>query len=158
MGAKTPLRTNSVSSKKNSKQSAGRRSAVAAHPPAAKRAKIKGTGTSGSLDDNDDDHHLDKYDDEDDYIPVTNGPIFDTSQDAENELFIAAKAVELIEKHRLEFMKRAFSVRALSTDVPHTTVSAIEKICATATSSQRAPRELPELPELPETSNPQSPP
>ena len=44
-------------------------------------------------------------------------------------MFIAEKAAELIEKHRQEFMKRAFSVRTLAADVPLTTASASIKMC-----------------------------
>ena len=54
-----------------------------------------------------------------------------TAQDAAVDLFIAEKAAELIEKHRQEFMKRAFyvTVRTLAADVPLTTVSASIKMC-----------------------------
>jgi hypothetical protein len=124
--------TYSVSSISHSTKSLSRRSAVATDPPAAKKAKktpaTKGKGTSCSVDDNDDDGG-DKYDDEDDIIPATNGPILTTAQDATEALFIAEKAAELIEKHRQEFMKRAFSVRALAADVPLTTASAMIKMC-----------------------------
>ena len=51
-------------------------------------------------------------------------------------MFIAEKAAELIEKHRQEFMKRAFSVRTLAADVPLTTASA-SIIDAAATSSKQ---------------------
>jgi hypothetical protein len=122
-----------VSSISHSTKSPIWRSAVATDPPAAKRAKrtpaTKGKGTSRSVDNNDDDGGGDKYDDEDDIIPVTNGQILTTAQDATAELFIAEKAAELIEKHRQEFMKRAFSVRALAADVPLTTASAMIKMC-----------------------------
>jgi hypothetical protein len=99
--------------------SASRRSsAVATDPPAAKRVKRTPNDTEGkgsSLYDADDGG--DKYDNEDNFIPATDGPI----QDAADNMFIAEKAAELIEKHRQEFMKRAFSVRTLAADVPLTT-------------------------------------
>ena len=109
--------------------SASRRSsAVATDPPAMKRAKMTPNNTEGkgsSLYDADDDGG-DKYDNEDDFIPATDGPI---QQDAVDDMFIAEKAAELIEKHRQEFMKRAFSVRTLAADVPLTTASASIKMC-----------------------------
>ena len=132
-GGGTPLGTHSLSSLSHSTKSAHQRSAVdrcsavPAHPPAAKRANTQGKGTSWPIDDIDDDG--DKYDDDDDLIPVTDGPIFATAQDAEEELVIATKAAELVEKHCQEFMKRAFSVRALSNDVPLHTASAMIKMC-----------------------------
>jgi len=97
-----------------------------------KRAKrmpnpTEGKGSSCSVDNAND--GCDKYDDEDDIIPATDGPILTTAQDAAPELFIAEKSAELIEKHRQEFMKSAFSVRALAADVPLATVSASIKIC-----------------------------
>jgi hypothetical protein len=52
-----------------------------------------------------------------------------TGHDIEVDYFIAEKAVELIEKHHQEFMKRTFSVRTLATDVPLTTASASIKMC-----------------------------
>ena len=87
----------------------------------------EGKGSSCSVDNADD--GCDKYDDEDDIIPATDGPILTTAQDAAPELFIAEKSAEPIEKHRQEFMKRAFSVRALAADVPLATVSASIKMC-----------------------------
>ena len=77
----------------------------------------------------DDEDGGDKYDDEDDNIPATNGSIVSTGHDIEVDYFIAEKAVELIEKHHQEFMKRTFSVRTLATDVPLTTASASIKMC-----------------------------
>ena len=71
----------------------------------------------------------DKYDDEDDIIPATTGPIESTAQDIEADYFIAGKAAALIEKQRQEFMKRTFSVRTLAADVPLTTESASIKMC-----------------------------
>ncbi len=47
----------------------------------------------------------------------------------EKELCIAKKAAELNEKHPQEFIKRAFSVRALGTYIPLTTASAMIKMC-----------------------------
>ena len=71
-----------------------------------------------------------KYDNEDDIIPATDCPIVTTAKDIAAELFIAEKAAELIEKHRQEFMKKAFSVRTLAAeDVPLTTASASIKMC-----------------------------
>ena len=109
--------------------SASRRSsAVATDPPAAKRAKRTPNNTEGkgsSLYDADD-GGADKYDNEDDFIPATDGPI---QQDAVDDMLIAEKAAELIEKHHQEFMKRAFSVRTLAADVPLTTASASIKMC-----------------------------
>ena len=70
-----------------------------------------------------------KYDNEDDIIPATDCPIVTTAKDIAAELFIAEKAAELIEKHRQEFMKKAFSVRTLTADVPLTTASASIKMC-----------------------------
>jgi hypothetical protein len=128
----TPAGTYSVSSISHSTKSPSRRSAVATHPPpAAKRAKrtpnatVEGKGSS--LYDADDGG--DKYDNDDDIIPATDGPMVTTAQDAADDMFIAEKAAELIEKHRQEFMKRAFSVRTLATDVPLTTASASIKMC-----------------------------
>ncbi len=110
--------------------SASRRSsAVATDPPATKRAKMTPNNTEGkgsSLYDADDDGG-DKYDNEDDFIPATDGPPI--QQDAVDDMFIAEKAAELIEKHRQEFTKRAFSVRTLAADVPLTTASASIKMC-----------------------------
>jgi hypothetical protein len=82
----------------------------------------EGKGSSDSVDADD---GADKYDNEDDFIPATDGPI----QDAVDDMKIAEKAAELIEKHRQEFMKRAFSVRTLGADVPLTTASASIKMC-----------------------------
>jgi hypothetical protein len=86
----------------------------------------EGKGSSHSVDA---DNGGDKYDDEDDIIPATNGLLFTTAQDIEADYFIAEKAAELIEKHRQEFMKRAFSVRTLAADVPLATASASIKMC-----------------------------
>jgi hypothetical protein len=101
------------------------------NPPVVKRAKRTLNATEGkgsSLYDADDGG--DKYDDEDDIIPATNGPVVTTAQDAAVDLFIAEKAAALIEKHRHEFTKRAFSVRTLAAeDVPLTTASASIKMC-----------------------------
>jgi hypothetical protein len=83
----------------------------------------EGKGTSDSVDADD---GGDKYDNEDDFIPATDGPI---QQDAVGDMLIAEKAAELIEKHRQEFMKRAFSVRTLAADVPLITASASIKMC-----------------------------
>jgi hypothetical protein len=73
--------------------SASRRSsAVATDPPAVKRAKMTPNNTEGkgsSLYDADDGG--DKYDNEDE-------------QDAVDDMFIAGKAAELIEKHHQELM------------------------------------------------------
>jgi len=124
VGWETPIGTYSVSSMSASRRS----SAVATDPPATKRAKMtpnnaEGKGSSDSVDADD---GADKYDNEDDFIPATDGPI---QQDAVGDMFIAEKAAELIEKHRQEFMKRAFSVRTLAADVPLTTASASIKMC-----------------------------
>jgi hypothetical protein len=71
--------------------SASRRSsAVATDPPAAKRAKRTPNNTEGkgsSLYDADDGG--DKYDNEDEFIPATDGPI---QQDAVDDIFIAEKS------------------------------------------------------------------
>ena len=127
----TPAGTYSVSSISHSTNSPRRRSTVATDPPpAAKRAKRTPNATEGkgsSLYDADDGG--DKYDNDDDFIPATNGPILTTAQDAVDDMFIAEKTAELIEKHRQEFTKRAFSVRTLATDVPLTTASASIKMC-----------------------------
>ncbi len=106
--------------------------AVATDPPTAKRAKMmpnatEGKGSSRSVDNADDGG--DKYNDEDDIIPATDGPVLTTAQDVAADLFIAEKAADLIEKHRQEFMKRAFSVRTITADVPLTTASASIKMC-----------------------------
>ncbi len=117
----------------STKSTSRRRSIVAAaDPPAAKRAKrttnaTEGKGSSQSVEDADDGG--DKYDDEDDIIPATDGPVVNTAQDIEADIFIAQLAAELIEKHRHEFMKRTFSVRTLAADVPLTTASASIKMC-----------------------------
>jgi len=126
----TPIGTYSLSSISHSTKSPSRHSAVATNPPAAKRAKRTPNATEGkgsSLYNADDGG--DKYDDEDDIIPATACPVVTTAQDAAEDLFIAEKAAELIEKHRQEFMKRAFSVRSLAADVPLTTASASIKMC-----------------------------
>ena len=123
VGWETPIGTYSVSTMSASRRS----SAVATDPPAAKRAKMTPNNTEGkgsSLYDADDGG--DKYDNEDDFIPATDGPI---QQDAAGDIFIAEKAAELVEKHRQEFMKRAFSLRTLAADVPLTTASASIKMC-----------------------------
>ena len=122
VGWETPIGTYSVYSISHSTISPSRCSAVATDPPAAKRAKrmsnaTEGKGSSCSVDGADDGG--DEYDSEDDNIPAaTNGPILTTAQDTAAELFIAEISAELIEKHHQEFMKRAFSVRALAADVP----------------------------------------
>jgi hypothetical protein len=127
----TPFGTYSVSSISHSTSSPRQCSTVATDlPPAAKRVKRTPNANEGkgsSLYDTDDGG--DKYDNEDDFIPATNGPILTTAQDAADDMFIAEKAAELIEKHRQEFMKRAFSVRTLASDVPLTTASASIKMC-----------------------------
>ena len=126
VGWETPIGTYSVSSMSASRRS----SAVATDPPAAKRAKrMPNTEGKVSFHSVDDEDGGDKYDDEDDNIPATNGPIVSTGHDIEVDYFIAEKAVELIEKHHQEFMKRTFSVRTLATDVPLTTASASIKMC-----------------------------
>jgi hypothetical protein len=115
----------------HSTNSPRRRSAVATDPPpATKRAKRTPNATErkGSYPYDSDDGG-DKYYNEDDFIPATNGHISTTAQDAADDMFIAEKAAELIEKHRQEFMKRAFSVRTLAADVPLTTASASIKMC-----------------------------
>jgi len=99
--------------------------------PLAKRAKRTPNATEGkgsSLYEDTDDGG-DKYDDEDDIIPATDGPMVVTDQDIAVDLFIAEKAAELVEKHRQEFMKSAFSVRTHAADVPLTTASASIKMC-----------------------------
>ena len=126
MGWETPA---SIS---QSTKSPSRRSAVATDPPAAKRAKRTPNDTEGkgSFHSVDADDGGDKYDDDDDVIPATDDPIVSTTaHDIMADYFIAQKAAELIEKHRQEFMKRAFSVRTLAADVPLTTASASIKIC-----------------------------
>jgi hypothetical protein len=97
----------------------------------AKRAKrtTNATEGKGSFHSVDADDGCDKYDDEDDIIPATDGPIVSTAHDIEADYFIAEKAAELIEKHHQEFMKRAFSVRTLAVDVPLTTASASIRMC-----------------------------
>ncbi len=72
--------TYSVSSISHSTKSPSRRSAVATDPPAAKRAKrmpnaTEGKGSSRSVDTDD---GGDKYDNEDDIIQATNGPMVTT--------------------------------------------------------------------------------
>jgi hypothetical protein len=126
--------TYSVSSISHSTKSPSRRSAAAAAAaaqPLAKRAKRTLNATEGkgsSLYDTDDGG--DKYDDEDDIIPATDGPMVVTDQDIAADLLIAEKAAELVEKHHQEFMKRAFSsVRTHAADVPLTTASASIKMC-----------------------------
>ncbi len=109
VGWETPLTgTYSVSSISQSTKSPSRRSAAAAAQPLAKRAKRTPNATEGkgsSLYDADDGG--DKYDDEDDIIPATDGPmVVAADQDIASDLFIAEKAAELVEKHRQEFMKR----------------------------------------------------
>jgi hypothetical protein len=124
--------TYSVSSIFHSTKSPSQGSVVASDPPAAKRAKRTQNATEGKGTSRDDaDDGGDKYDDEDDIIPATDGPMVTTHQDADADLFIAEKSAELIdiEKHRQEFMKRAFSVRTLAADVPLTTASTSIKMC-----------------------------
>jgi hypothetical protein len=124
VGWETPIGTYSVSSMSASRCSS---TAVPTDPPAAKRAKMTPNNTEGkgsSFYDADDGG--DKYDNEEDFIPATDGPI---QRDAVDDMFIAEKAAELIDKHRQEFMKRAFSVRTLAADAPLTTASAIIKMC-----------------------------
>jgi len=101
VGWETPLTgTYSVSSISHSTKSLSRRSSAAATaPPAAKRAKrmpnaTEGKGNSQSVEDADDGG--DKYDDEDDIIPATNGPIVVTDQDIASDLFIAKKQQNLL--------------------------------------------------------------
>jgi hypothetical protein len=48
-----------------------------------------------------------KYDNEEDHIPVTNALCSSSIVDTGKEAFIAAKAAELTKKHCKEFMKRA---------------------------------------------------
>ena len=84
VGWETPLAEYSVSSMSASRRS----SAVATDPPAAKRVKRTPNDTEGkgsSLYDADDGG--DKYDNEDNFIPATDGPI----QDAADNMFIAEK-------------------------------------------------------------------
>jgi hypothetical protein len=131
VGWETPLTgTYSVSSISQSTKSPSRRSAAAAAQPLAKRAKRTPNATEGkgsSLYDADDGG--DKYDDDDDIIPATDGPMVVTDQDIAADLLIAENAAELVEKHHQEFMKRAFSVRTHAADVPLTTASASIKMC-----------------------------
>jgi len=96
VGWETPLTgTYSVSSISHSTKSPSRRPAAATDPPAAKRSKrtpntTEGKGTSQSFEDADDGG--DKYDDEDDIIPATDGPIVVTDQDIASDFFTAEKA------------------------------------------------------------------
>ncbi len=72
----------------------------------------------------------DKFDNEADFITATDGPILaTTAQDSVNDMFIAEKAAELVEKHHQEFMKRTFSVQTLAAGVPLTTASASITMC-----------------------------
>jgi len=90
--------TYSVSSISHSTKSPSRRSAVATDPPAVKRAKrmpkdTEGKGSSRSVDADD---RGDKYDNEDNIIPATDGPIVTTAQDIAAELFVAEKALTVM--------------------------------------------------------------
>jgi hypothetical protein len=69
-----------------------------------------------------------KYDNEEDRIPVTNALCSASTVDTEREAFIAAKAAELTKKHWKELMKRAFLLRVLGNDIPLTTASAMIKM------------------------------
>ncbi len=71
-----------------------------------------------------------KYDNEEDHIPVTNALCLASTMDTEREAFIAAKAAELTKKHHKEFMKRAFLLRVISNNIPLTTSSAMIKMCS----------------------------
>ncbi len=98
-----------------------RRSSRCSHR-ASRLASCAREGKGSSLYDADDGG--DKYDEEDDIIPATDGPrMVTTGQDIAADLLVAEKAAELIEKHCQEFMKRAFSVRTHAADVPLTTAS-----------------------------------
>jgi hypothetical protein len=109
----TPTGTYSVSSVSLSTNSPHQRTAVATDPPpAAKKAKLMPNATEPKRSDpyNCDDGG-DEYDNEANFITATDGPILmTTAQDSVNNMFIAEKAAELVEKHHQEFMKRAFSV------------------------------------------------
>jgi hypothetical protein len=71
----------------------------------------------------------DKYDNEEDHIPVTNALYSASTVDTEREAFIAAKVAELTKKHCKEFMKGAFLLQVLSNNIPLTTASAMIKMC-----------------------------
>ncbi len=70
-----------------------------------------------------------KYDNEEDHIPVTNALCSSSTMDTEREAFIAAKVEELAKKHCKEFMKRAFLLQNFSNNIPLTTSSAMIKMC-----------------------------
>jgi hypothetical protein len=95
--------TYSVSSISHSTKSPSRRSAVATDHPAPKRAKTTSNATEGkgtSCDSADDGG--DKYDDEDDIIPATNGPMVTTPQDAEVD-FCENRWLSFVDKHHEGF-------------------------------------------------------
>ncbi len=71
----------------------------------------------------------DKYNNEEDHIPVTNALCLSSAVDTKKEAFIAAKVAELTKKHHKEFMKRAFLLQGFSKDLPLTTASAMIKMC-----------------------------
>jgi hypothetical protein len=115
VGWETPLTgTYSISSISHSTKAPSRRSLAATDPLAAKRTKrtpnaTEGKGTYHSVEDADDGG--DKYDDEDDIIPATDGPIVVTDQDIASDLFIAEKAAELVEKHHQELVLKCAGPR-----------------------------------------------
>jgi hypothetical protein len=96
----------------------------------AKRAKIQRKGNRPVYDKHGDEViNEDKYDNDEDHLPVTNASHSVSTREAEREAFIDAKAAELIKKHHQEFMKKVFLLRVISASLPLTTASAMIKMC-----------------------------
>ncbi len=119
VGGDTP-QEHLLSSFSQSTLSLSRHSAGAIYAVAAKRIKNQERKGTHPVYDKHRDEVIDdnKYDSEEDHIPVINALCSASTVDTEREAFIAAKAAELTKKHHEEFMKRAFSLRVISTIFP----------------------------------------
>ncbi len=96
-----------------------------------KRAKIQGRKRTHPIYDKHGDEVIDdnKYDNDEDHLPVTNVSHSVSAVDAERDAFIDARVAELTKKYCHEFMKKAFLLRVLSKDLPLNTVSVMIKMC-----------------------------
>ncbi len=91
-----------LSSLSQSTLSLSQHSADAIHAVAAKRTKNQRRKGTRPLDDKHGDKVIDddKYDNEEDHIPVTNALCSASTMDTEREAFIATMVAELTKKHR----------------------------------------------------------
>jgi hypothetical protein len=119
-----------LSSLSQSTKSSSQHSVGAACAVAAKRAKIQGRKGTSPVNDKHGDEVIDddKYDNDEDHLPVTDASHSVSSMDAGRDVFIDARAAELTKNHCQDFIKRAFLLRVVSKDLPLTTASVMIKM------------------------------